>query len=216
MQAGGNAIPRKGFRVKREYLVKQIAATGYDILYSAKKHFATFDIVAKVPGWITIITLTVGVLALAVPAFNNVVLGVATIAVGIGSIFFGTFQDERSKYADAGGQLLSHYYALRTLYYEVQSRDESESTADLEAKYHEIFSQSQKVWLHKHIFISDWYAHYKIFWQSQIEWLDEQLNFTLFRDKLPLSFTATVALGFIGFAVWIWSRYSYALPGVDS
>jgi hypothetical protein len=39
----------------------------------------------------------------------------------------------------------------------------------------------------KQIFASDWYAHYKFFWQHQIDWIDEQLKFKFFKDKIPLS-----------------------------
>ena len=54
----------------------------------------------------------------------------------------------------------------------------------------------------KQILFSDWYAHYKFFWQHQIEWVDEQKKFDFFRDKVPLSlyvFIAALILMVIGF-----------------
>lgn len=185
----------EGAGMKREFLVKQIATTGYDVLYSAKKHFATFDIIAKAPGWITTVTLGIGVLALALPTFfNNAVFGSATVLVGIGAIYFGPFQDDRERYAKAGDALLACYYDLRTLYYDVLSVEESASVAVFEDRYQAIIARSQSTWMAKHIFTSDWYAHYKIFWQAQIEWLDEQLHFKLLRDKIPLSFSVAVVV----------------------
>jgi hypothetical protein len=36
-------------------------------------------------------------------------------------------------------------------------------------------------------------THYKFFWQHQIEWIDEQKQFTFWRDKVPLSLSLTLA-----------------------
>jgi hypothetical protein len=46
--------------------------------------------------------------------------------------------------------------------------------------------------LDKQILFSDWYAHYKFFWQHQIGWIEEQKQFRLWRDKIPLSFTFAI------------------------
>lgn len=53
----------------------------------------------------------------------------------------------------------------------------------------------------KQIFMSDWYAHYKFFWQHQIDWIDEQKHFKFWRDKVPLSLVFLCALTLIGFVV---------------
>ena len=44
----------------------------------------------------------------------------------------------------------------------------------------------------KQILFSDWFAHYKFFWQHQIGWIDEQLNFKFFRDKVPLTLSMSI------------------------
>jgi hypothetical protein len=44
----------------------------------------------------------------------------------------------------------------------------------------------------KQICFSDWDAHYKFFVQMQIDWIDEQKQFNLFADKVPLSFMIVV------------------------
>lgn len=185
--------------MNREQLLKEIAGTGYNVLYSAKKHFATYDIVEKAPGWITVATLGVGILALVVPALTNNVLAAAILIVGIASIYFNPFQDRRMDYADTGGKLISNFNKLRGIYYDVKGRPEDSVVDDLEARYLTVLSESEDIWFHKHIFLSDWYAHYKIFWQAQIGWLDEQLHFKFWRDKIPL--TLTLASGFALVAV---------------
>jgi len=196
--------------VNRDQLLKELAVTGYNVLYSAKKHFATYDIVEKAPGWLTIATLGIGIFALVMPALTNEKLAAAILIVGVASIYFNQFQSQSEKYAHAGGALIRQFNELRGLYNQVQSREASASVADLEDAYKQVLVQSETVWLHRHIFLSDWYAHYKIFWQAQIGWLDEQLHFKFWRDKVPLTLTASVAIALVALTFWGATR----LPGL--
>src|SRR3984885_5359161 len=41
-------------------LLKHVAQTGYNVGYGAKKHFATYDMAVKVPGFISLLTFIVG------------------------------------------------------------------------------------------------------------------------------------------------------------
>jgi hypothetical protein len=193
---------RWGKSMKREQLLKEVAVTGYNVLYSAKKHFATFDIVGKLPGWLTIATLAIGIFGLVVPALTNDILSAAILVVGVASIYFNQFQDKRDSYAEAGGKLISNFNALRGIYYDTKDLAPHDDVRDLEDRYRDVLKEAEHVWLHKHIFLSDWYAHYKIFWQGQIDWLDEQLHFRFWRDKVPL--TATLAGIGLLFALTFW------------
>lgn len=188
--------------MNRDQLLKELAVTGYNVLYAAKKHFATYDIVEKVPGWITIATLGIGIFALVVPGLTNEKLAAAVLIVGIASIYFNQFQLQSDKYAKAGGELIQQFNELRSIYNHAQSRSPEISVDDLEAQYKVVLAKSEQVWLHKHIFLSDWYAHYKIFWQAQIGWLDEQLHFRFWRDKVPLTLSITLALTLAVAAYW--------------
>jgi len=191
--------------MKREQLLKEIAVTGYNVLYSAKKHFATFDIVEKVPGWLTIATLAVGIFGLIIPALTNNVLSAAILVIGIAAIYFNQFQDGRERYAEVGGKLVSNFNTLRGIYYDAKGRAPEDKLDDLESRYQEVLKEAEQVWFHKHIFISDWYAHYKIFWQGQIDWLDEQLHFKFWRDKIPLTATLTGIAILLAIACWIFA-----------
>lgn len=189
--------------MNRDQLLKEIATTGYNVLYAAKKHFATFDIVEKVPGWLTIATLAVGIFGLIIPALTDNNLSAAILVIGIASIYFNQFQDGRAKYAEAGVKLVSNFNVLRGIYHDAKSREPGDNVDDLEARYREVLKEAEKAWFHKHIFISDWYAHYKIFWQGQIDWLDEQLHFKFWRDKIPLTATLTGIALLLAIACWI-------------
>ena len=178
--------------MKREFLLKDIAESGYNIGYAAKKHLATYDIVEKAPGWISIASFAFGILAISVPRLNNDVLAAFFLIVSYAVFYFSSYQDGRMRYAEAGSRLTGIFTTLRSLYYEVKSRDDMASLDDVEARYRELVQESQSIGISKQIFLSDWYAHYKFFWQAERSWLEEKRPFTFWRDKVPLS--ATLAL----------------------
>lgn len=48
-------------------MLKLIARHGYNVGFGAKKNFATYDLICKASGWISFISLAVGVFALFIP-----------------------------------------------------------------------------------------------------------------------------------------------------
>ncbi|MBV6855144.1 SLATT domain-containing protein [Xanthomonas campestris pv. mirabilis] len=189
-----------GGRVNKELLLKDIAESGYNIGYAAKKHLATYDIVEKAPGWISIISFAFGVLALVIPRLNNNVLAALFLVIAYAVFYFNSYQDTRLKYAEAGTKLTGLFTSLRSLYYDVKSRDESENFDNLYDRYRVIVTESQASGIGKQIFLSDWYAHYKFFWQAERSWLEEKRPFTFWRDMMPLSFTVTLIALIVGSA----------------
>ena len=189
--------------MNKELFLKDIAESGYNVGYAAKKHLATYDIVEKAPGWISIFSLGIGVLALVVPQLENKTLAAVLLIVAYAVFYFNSYQDVRAKYADVGSRLTSLFTSLRSLYYEVKSRDDSESFDDLRKSFHAILEESQNIGISKQIFLSDWYAHYKFFWQAERSWLDEKRKFSFWRDKLPLSATVAGGLILVGLIYWI-------------
>lgn len=74
--------------MNKDALLRLIAESAYNIGYAAKKHLATYDLVEKVPGWIGLVSLAVGIFALFMPdlaknpvAATFIVLGVASITI---------------------------------------------------------------------------------------------------------------------------------------
>ncbi|MEM8720215.1 MAG: SLATT domain-containing protein [Cyanobacteria bacterium P01_G01_bin.39] len=72
----------------------------------------------------------------------------------------------------------------------------------LKQKLNDVENQYYETSISKQILFSDWYAHYKFFWQVQIDWIDEQKNFNFLRDKIPLTFSVTVILAVIALIFW--------------
>ncbi|WP_407491215.1 SLATT domain-containing protein [Acinetobacter baumannii] len=174
--------------MKRDDLLKCIADTGYNVGFGAKKHFATYDLVEKSPGWISFLSIAFGIYSLAFKELSTSFLSASFTILGVVSLYVSMYDAKKSEYEKAGIKLTKIYNQLRVLYYSAKGKNDSDDLTQLINKYRQLESQYCSVGLSKQILFSDWYAHYKFFWQHQIEWVDEQKEFNFFRDKVPLSF----------------------------
>lgn len=189
--------------MNRDALLKLIAETAYNTGYGAKKHFATYDIIEKLPGWVALFSAGAAALALFVPAFEEKWVSATFIIISIGTGNILLYDRDKSKYAQVGEALTERFHELRVLYQEVKTEQPGTNLPAHAQRHAEIQANALKTNVAKQIFLSDWYAHYKFFWQQQTGWLDEQLHFTLLRDKLPLSFTALIAVVAIAAVGWL-------------
>lgn len=178
-------------------LLKHIAETGYNVGYGAKKHFATYDLAAKAPGFISFLTFAVGLCFLLIDFTAKKYFSVACIILGMVGIRISMWDHKKEDIANAGRKLTELFNKVKALYYQVKG-SELDDLSSFEKQLAALQKEYNAMCLSNQMLFSDWYAHYKFFWQQQIGWIDEQLNFRLFRDKLPLSFTAAVALLFAG------------------
>ena len=192
--------------MQKETLLKLIAETAYNTGYGAKKHFATYDIIEKLPGWVALISGAAAILALFVPALEAKWISAIFIIISVGAGNILLYDRDKSKYAEVGSALTEKFHELRVLYHEVKTQPTGADLPDHAERHAAIHASALKMNVAKQIFLSDWYAHYKFFWQQQTGWLDEQLKFTLLRDKLPLSFTAAVILALISVISWLASE----------
>ena len=171
---------------KDEFL-KSVAEAGYNVGFGAKKHFATYDIVEKIPGLINFFSMAFGIYALVCKQLSNDILSASLVVLGIISMYISYYDPKKLEYEQSGIKLTQIYNNLALLYRKAKSGNDADvpillsELALLQSQYYTV-SQT------KQILFSDWYAHYKFFWQHQIEWVDEQKRFSLFRDKIPLSF----------------------------
>lgn len=174
----------------KQDLLKTIAETAYNVGFGAKKHFATFDIVSKVPGIIGFASVSVGVFALFLEFLSTRLLSAAFIVLGIAGMCIAHYDEKKQSYAQSGKELTGLFNRLKGLYFRVKAH-EDDDVSRFEGELSEIEREASSLGISEQIMFSDWYAHYKFFWQHQIDWIEEELKFRLFRDKIPLS-------------VWIW------------
>jgi len=173
-------------------LLRSVAETGYNVGFGAKKHFATFDIVQKTPGWIAFLSLAVGVFSLVYEPLSNKLIGACIVVLGIAGLYVSLYDTEKQSYEKHGIRLTQLFTNLRDLYRDIQSSTNDSDLPNFQNRLAAIEGEYYNTGTSKQILFSDWYAHYKFFWQHQIDWIDEQKHFRFFRDKLPLTFMLMV------------------------
>ena len=187
--------------MNREGLLRSVAETGYNVGFGAKTNFATHDIVQKAPGLISFFSIAIGVYTLIYEPLNSKWIAATLVVLGIVGLYITQYDSRKEAYSREGERLTALFYRLRDLYREVQAKADSDDLRpqreSLDLIQQEFFSAGES----KQILFSDWYAHYKFFWQHQIEWIDQQKQFRFWRDKVPLSFTLTIAALLLGLSI---------------
>ena len=176
--------------MNKDDLLKHIAETAYNVGFGAKKHFATYDMVAKAPGLISFVSFTIGIYALIIENLNTKFISATLLVLGIIGLYISFLDPKKDSYFQIGNKLTDLFNDLKRLYGTVKAVDtptqeQLNKLEEIENKYTQISSSHQ-------ILFSNWYAHYKFFWEQQIEWIDEQKKFSFWRDKIPLSFSLLI------------------------
>lgn len=178
--------------MNKDDLLKHIAETAYNIGFGAKKHFSTYDMVAKAPGLISFISFVIGIYALVYESLNTKFISATLLVLGVVGLYISFYDSKKETYVQNGVKLTDLFNELKRLNGAVKSvstptQEQLDKLAEIERNYTQISSSHQ-------ILFSNWYAHYKFFWEQQIEWVDEQKKFRFWRDKIPLSLTLTVLI----------------------
>ncbi|WP_275288335.1 SLATT domain-containing protein [Halomonas elongata] len=195
--------------MKKNDLLRSIAEKGYDVGFGAKKHFATYDIVEKTPGFISFISLAFGIIALAIDDISNKLVSSVFIILGVVGLYVSLNDSKKKEYAEAGVGITKLYYRLKSLYFNVKAMDESEDGSGYQKELSEIEEEFYSLSISKQIMFSNWYAHYKFFWELQIDWVAEQRRFRFFRDKVPLSFLLFVLVVIFSSGIYFSDLISY-------
>ena len=187
----------------KEDLLKQIAESAYNIGFGAKKSFATFDIVDKIPGILNFCALAIGILALVIDELNIKIVSASLIIFGVIGIYISKYDDKKDEYATSGSKITEMFNELKSLYHLVKAKSDDTNFDEDISKMKEIENKFYSITIPKQILFSDWYAHYKFFWQwaTHIKWLETELKLTFWENKIPLSFIVfigVVLLIFIG------------------
>ncbi|WP_257128675.1 SLATT domain-containing protein [Priestia megaterium] len=199
----------------KDELLKELAINGYNVGFGAKKNFATYDIISKVPGIIGLVGLLIGVGQLAYPdsPFNT---GISTVLVmaSIVALTINPYTENKEKYNERGIKMTQFFNQLRQLYLNVKSSSATEFEIEV-LEMEAIMDQFYEISMSNQIFGSDWYAHYKFFKQHQIDWIDEQKNFRFWKDKVPTSFLWFIIVIIIAIPLWVYI-FKGELPFVKS
>lgn len=192
----------------QQELLKFIAIAGYDIGFGAKKHFASYDIIEKGPGWLGFISLVGGIYGLFVPFWSITHVSAVFVVFGVISLYLGFYNNDKARYEEVGKQLTQGFNDLHGIYRNVKSLPPGADFTAAEKEVQDIRSRLLAQSISKQVFLSDWYAHYKFFWIAQIDWIDESRPFKFWRDKVPLTAYFVALAVLIGAGLYSYSVYS--------
>ena len=132
-------------------LLKQIAESAYNIGFGAKKSFATFDIVDKIPGILNFFALSIGILALAIDALNIKVVSASLIIFGVIGIYISKYDDKKDEYETSGSRITEFFNELKCLYHSVKAKPDDTNfdediakMKEIENKFYSILKPSKK------------------------------------------------------------------------
>lgn len=182
--------------------LKLIAEKAYDVGYTAKLHFSTYDIVEKAPGWIGLISLVIGVLALYIDFLAAKHVSALITVIGICSLYITYYADSKELYFLAGNKLTELLDQLKGM--SAQCKSNQQFTAADQAQLDQITADFRSACQRKHILFSGWLAHKKFFWDHQIDWIAEHREFRFFRDKIPFSVYALMVVILIALVGGSW------------
>lgn len=172
--------------MKKGTMLKMIAQKAYDVSYAANLNFATYDIVSKFPGIISFLSIVIGILGLVFPQFRVIGVSLTILILGILSLYTNAYAPTVKEYEKLGKDNTALLYRLKRLYFKVKDSDDDDQLfVDEEKEYKEIellFNQKAKS---KQILFASWFAHYKLFVEKDYSWMDEQLHFGWWKDKIP-------------------------------
>jgi hypothetical protein len=193
--------------MNKESLLKEIATNGYNVGFGAKKNFASYDILIKLPSWVGFVSLSIGILQLGYDSLGgNKELSAFLIIISVAIMYLNSFNAKIDDFNEEGIRLTKLFNSLRLLYFKVKDSDkENYNTDSIELK--EILTEYYSKSITKQVFMSQWYAHYKFFYEMQIVWVDEQLKFKFIKDKVPASLKIIVSITII--VTIIYAIYEY-------
>ena len=166
------------------------------------KLIATYDLICKASGWISFISLAVGVFALFIPELATNVISAILIIFGVATMYIQFYDSEKQSYESAGIEQTKIFNELEVIYRNVKS-DANFDYQRTQQSIDAIMSRFYGTVISKQIFGSNWYAHYKFYCEFEKAWVEEELNLTL-KDKIPLSlcFLAGLAIIFTIAVIW--------------
>lgn len=181
-------------------LLKHIAETGYNVGYSAKLHFASFEMIEKLPRLLSFISLAFGVYALAFAEISTKLTSSTLLVLGLIGIYISHKNSDKNNYEQKGIALTGFFNDLKHLMTEVKTntksaQEASETLKNIEKSYNTCCASD-------HPMFATWFAHYKFFWEQQTAWIEEHRPFSFWRDKIPLSLWFTIFLITMGSVFW--------------
>lgn len=171
--------------IERESLKRCSAELGYRIGFGTKRHFATYDIVEKAPAYFGVFSFACGILFL---IYKNdgiaTVIGASTSIIGFALFYLNTYLNDKDKYAETGRQLNILYGKVRDIYEKSKCCEDSDLSG-LNTDLLLLDNEFQSKAIYRQVFLSNEFAHFKLFGESQSSWFVDELKLKFWKDKIP-------------------------------
>ncbi len=172
-------------------LKKHIAETGYNVGYSAKLHFSSFEMIEKLPGLISFISMAFGIYALAFSELSTKFMSCTLLVLGLIGLYITMKNADKVNYEEQGVKLTDLFNELKHLMSEAE--EPSPNIDTIKNKLQDIETRYNQSCASHHIMFATWFTHYKFFWEQQTGWIEKYRPFGFFRDKIPLTLWLTLA-----------------------
>lgn len=174
---------------------KQVADLAYNVGFGAKRHFATHDLAEKTPGVVGFLSMAIGIVGLIYEPLSTKAISASLTIAGLIALYCSFYNAEN--YGKVGTRMTELFNELRRI-----REDETGATREsLETRVAAIETEFYAISIPRQMLFSDAYAHFKFFFQMNIQWLDRDLQFQFWRDKVPATFKLfllTSAVGLLG------------------
>lgn len=190
-------------------LLKSLAEKGYNIGFGARKTFLSYGIYSKIPRFLSLCTVFVGVYQMTTrykslyPGTQEIV-SVIIICIGILALILDAGSKDKEHYNQVGKQLACLYNELQTMYNTARNMDDHADFSPIEKRMKEIEAEVHRIAISDQVPFTHIITNLYFFYGgTQIDWINEQLHFTI-KDKFPfLHYEAIILYGLL-----LWFVYS--------
>lgn len=169
----------------KEALQTIVTRIAYNTGFGAYKHFATYFVLTKAPGWIGLITALIGLTQLAgYNAGYERPISITLLFLGMVTWSIAAQYQNKDEYNTIGKELNRLFHRLMEIYLYSKNASKDE-LIDLNTEVGSINQQLQDISITKQVMFSDLLAHYSFFYKADIVWLEEARGFTFWKDKVP-------------------------------
>ncbi len=187
--------------MKKEDLIYQIATSAYNAGFGAKKSFASLDIATKGPNVIGWTLMTLGIFGLINEWISSKYISAATLCIGALTYYLSVQRRDLKKWEASGVKLTKIRDELGRLYVEVKGLEVDGDFQTHASRLSDLQDRINDSSVTQQVNFSGWFAHFKFFAEAQIRWIDDELNFKLFRDKIPASLSLAILISFMSIVV---------------
>ncbi|AEF94469.1 hypothetical protein Desca_1620 [Desulfotomaculum nigrificans CO-1-SRB] len=131
-------------------LLKSLAEKGYNIGFGARKTFLSYGIYSKIPRFLSLCTVFVGVYQMTTRYKNlnpgtQEIVSVIIICIGILALILDAGSKDKEHYNQVGKQLASLYNELQTMYNTVKNMDDHADFSPFEKRMKEIEAEVHRI-----------------------------------------------------------------------